>query len=42
MIRFDVGVGKEVGFEVGPLIEASGADGTLVRRLFHMKDFVYG
>ncbi len=39
-IRLVVGVGQQVGLEVGPLIKASSTDGTLVGRLFHVEDFV--
>lgn len=40
MIWFDVRVGEQVRLQVGPLIEAPIADGTLVRRLFHVQDLV--
>lgn len=34
VVRFDVGVRQQVRLQVGPLIEASAAHGTFVRRLF--------
>lgn len=42
VIRFDVGMGEKVSFQVGSLIEAARTDGTFVGRLFHVEDFVYG
>lgn len=42
IIRFDVRVRQQVGFEVGPLVEAPAAHGTLVRRFLQMKDLVHG
>ena len=38
----DVGMGQQMGLEVGPLIEASLTNGTSVGRLLHVKDSVDG
>ena len=40
LVRLVIGVGQEVGLQVGPLVEAPAADGTLVRGLFHVQNFV--
>jgi hypothetical protein len=42
VIRFDVGVGEEMGFEIRSLVEAARAHGTLVGALLHVQDLVYG
>lgn len=42
LVGLVVGVREQVGLEIGPLIEAPHADGTLVRRLFHVQDLVDG
>lgn len=42
MIGLNVRVGQEMGFQVGPLVEAPIADGTLVRGLLHVQDLVDG
>lgn len=41
-VRFMIGMGKQVGFQVGSLVERPGADLAFVRRLFHMEDLVHG
>jgi len=41
MIRFDVRVREKMSLQVAPLIETSGADRTLVRRLLHVQDLVH-
>ena len=42
VVGFDVRVGQQVGLEVAPLVEASAASRTLVRRIFHVQDLVDG
>ena len=42
LIRLVVCVSQQVGFEVRSLVEAPVAYWALVRRLFHVEDFVYG
>lgn len=42
MIRLDVRVRKQMSLQVAPLIKTPGADGTFVRRLLHMQNFVDG
>lgn len=42
LVWFVVGVREQVRFQIGALIEAATADGTLVRRLFHVEDLVDG
>ena len=41
LIRLVVCVSQQVGFEVRSLVEAPVAYWALVRRLFHVEDFVY-
>lgn len=41
-VRFMVGMGKQVRFQIGSLVERPGADLAFVRRLFHMEDLVHG
>lgn len=40
MIRLNVRVREKMSLEVAPLIEAPGADGTLVRRFLHVQNLV--
>ena len=40
LLGLDVGVGLEVGLQVGPLVEAPLTDGTPVGRLLVVKDLV--
>ena len=40
LLGFDVGVGEQVGFQVGPLVETSLADWTSVWSLLEVKDLV--
>ena len=42
LVGLMVGVGEQVGLEVGPLVEAPLADGALVRGLLHVEDLVHG
>lgn len=42
VIRFDVGVRQQMGLQIGALIEAALADGTFVRGLLHVENFVDG
>jgi hypothetical protein len=42
VVRFDVRVSEQMGLEVRPLIERPATHRTLVRRLFHVEDFVDG
>lgn len=42
LIRFVVGVSKQVGLEVGPLVKAATANGAFVRGLLHVQDLVDG
>ena len=42
VVRFDVGVGEQVGLEVGALVETAAAHRTLVGGLLHMQDLVHG
>lgn len=41
MIRLNVRVREEVSLQIAPLIETPGTNGTFVRRLLHMQNFVY-
>lgn len=41
VVGLDVRVRQEMCLQVAPLIEAPGADGTLVRRLLHVEDLVH-
>lgn len=38
----DIGMGQQMGLEVGPLVEASLTNGTSVGRLLHVQDSVDG
>jgi hypothetical protein len=40
-VWLEVGVGEEVGLQVGALVEGPRADGTLVRGLVHVQDLVH-
>jgi hypothetical protein len=42
VVGFDVGVGQQVGLEVGALVEAAAAHRTLVGGLFHVQNLVHG
>lgn len=42
LVRFVVGVGEQVGFQVAALVEAAIADWAFVGRFFLVQDFVYG
>ena len=42
LVRLVIGVRQQMSFQVGPLVEASATDRTLVRRLFHVQDLVNG
>ena len=42
LVRLDVGVGQQMGLQVGPLVEASAALVALVRRVLHVQDAVDG
>ena len=42
VVRFNVGVGEQVGLEVGALVEAAAAHRTLVWGLLHVQDLVNG
>ena len=42
VVRLDVGVGEEVGLQIGPLVEGPAAGGTLVWRVVHVEDAVDG
>lgn len=39
--RLDIGVGEEVGLQVGPLVEVALTNGTTVGRLLHVEDLVH-
>lgn len=39
-VRLVVGMSQEMSLEVGSLVETSPTNWTLVRRFFHMEDFV--
>ena len=41
-VGFVVGMSEEVSLQVGSLVETSPANGTLVRRFFHVQDLVHG
>jgi len=40
VVRLDVGVGEQVGLQIGTLVEGAIAHGALVRRLLHVQDLV--
>jgi len=40
IVRLDIGVGEQVGLQIGSLVEGAIAYGTLMRRLLHMQDLV--
>lgn len=42
VVGLDVGMGQQVGLQVGPLVEAPAAHRTLVRRFLQMEDLVDG
>ena len=42
LVRLVVGVGEQVRLQVGALVEAPVAHGTLVRRFLHVQDLVDG
>lgn len=42
MIWFNVGVGEQMGLQIGSLVEAPVADRTFVRGLFHVQDLMNG
>ena len=41
LVGLVVRVGQQVGFQVGPLVEAPLTDGALVGRLLHVENLVY-
>jgi len=40
MIRLNIRMRKKMSLQVAPLIKTSGANGTLMRRLLHVQNFV--
>ena len=42
LVWFVIRVGEKVSLQIGALVELSLTDGTLMRRLFHVKDLVNG
>lgn len=42
LVRLVIGVRQQVRLQVGPLVEAAIAHGTLVRRLLHVQNLVHG
>ena len=42
LVWFVIRVGEKVSLQIGALVKLSLTDGTLMRRLFHVKDLVNG
>ena len=40
-VGFMIGVREQMGLQIGPLVEASHANWTLMRRFVHVKNLVY-
>jgi len=40
IVRLDIGVGEQVGLQIGSLVEGAIAHWALMRRLLHMQDLV--
>jgi len=40
VVRLDIGVGEQVGLQIGSLVEGAIAHWALMRRLLHMQDLV--